>query len=519
MIVKMKSLLVSSIVLSAVASILAASIAFAADSSGGNTSGNTSGSTSKSSTTDSQGATNNSAAAAAAEDWRKTPPTLPAPHPFKLPKIEKYKLANGLTVELVEDHRVPFTTLGLGIKVGTSDDPAGHEGLATLLSGMLNEGTQKHSSKEIAEEVDFIGGAFAANSGQDYSVMSCSALSQYNDRLVGTVSDMVLNPSIPESELKLNITNTMEELAMSRSKPDFLANERFAKVVYGTHPYSIIAPKPESIEKITRAQLLDFHKQHYVPNEAYLVVVGDFKSDEMKSLIEKDFGVWKAGAAAKPENPAMPHQSGRKIYLVDRPESVQSRIKMGNISLKKTDPDFYPLTVANQILGGAATARLFMNIREGKGYTYGAYSRIAPQRQPGLFSAEAEVRTDVTAPALQEFIYELERIRNLKPTDKELSNAKNYLVGAFQLGLETQSGLATRLLEGEIYGLPADYLEKYGDKILAVNADDVRHAARKYVDLDNLVVTVVGDAKKIKGELEFFAPVSVYDTSGNPKAP
>ncbi len=453
------------------------------------------------------------------EAWRNSAPKLPAPHSFKLPKIEKYKLANGLTVELVEDHRVPFTTFAIGIKSGTANDSAEHEGVAALLANMLNEGTQKHSSKELAEEVDFIGGAFMAYAGQDFTVASCSALSQYNDRLLAVVADTVLNPSFPEDELKLNKTNTMQELAMNRAKPDFLANERFAKVIYGNHPYAVISPKPESIEKITRKQLVDFHNKTYVPNQSFVVVVGDFKSDEMKALIEKDFGAWKTASAEKQEDASIPKQSGRKIYLVDRPDSVQSKIKMGNISTKRIDADFYPMTVANQILGGAATARLFMNIREAKGYTYGAYSRYSPQRQPGTFSAEAEVRSEVTAPALQEFIYELERMRNLKASDKELSSAKNYLVGSFQLGLETQSGLATRLLEGEIYGLPEDYLEKYGDKILAVSADEVRNVVRKNVDLDNMVITVVGDGAKIKSDLEYFAPVTVFDTTGNPKKP
>lgn len=452
----------------------------------------------------------------AKENWRKEPPKLPAPRPFKLPEIEQYKLGNGLSVELVEDHRVPFTTMAVGLRVGTVNDPPERAGLSSMLVEMLSEGSKKRSSKEIAEAIDFIGGGLGAQAGQDFTVISSSALSQYNERLLETVSDLLLNPSFPEDELKLKKTNKIQELSMSRSKPDFLASERFAKTVFGAHPYSVVAPEPKTVEKITRQELIDFHKQSYFPNRSELVVVGDFKKDEMKSLIEKYFSAWKQGEEAKARSVSVPKQSGRKIYLVHRPDSVQSKIKLGNLAIRKSDPDFYAMTVANQVLGGAATSRLFINIRENKGYTYGAYSRLGAQKEPGSFAADAEVRSEVTAAALQEFLYELDRIRNLKAGDKELADTKNYLVGSFQLGLETQSGLAQRLLEGRLYDLPSDYLESYAERIMAVGADDVRRVSRKYMDLDNLVVTVVGDADKIKADLEYFAPVSIYDTSGQP---
>lgn len=452
--------------------------------------------------------------AKSSEDWRKQPPKPASANEFKLAKTEKYKLANGLTVELLEDHRVPFTTISFGIKAGSVYNPPSQEGLSQLVTTMLSEGTEKHSSKEIAEEIDFIGGAFSAAAGPDFANVSASALSQYNERLLAALSDILRNASFPEEELKLKKTNLIQELIMSRSKPDFLGNERFAKVIFGNHPYSLVAPKPETVEKVSRKDLLDFYKKNYLPNDTVIVAVGDFKSAEMKALIEKYFGSWKSGPEAKAVEATMPHQSGRKIYLIDRPGSVQSRIKMGNVGIKKTDPDIYAMTVANQILGGAGTSRLFSNIRENKGYTYGAYSKVNPQREPGSFAAEAEVRTDVTAPALQEFIYELERIRNLQPAEKEITSTKNYLVGSFQLGLETQSGLAARLMEAELYKLPADYLETYGQKIMAVTPEDVQRVARKYIDLDNMVVTVVGDASKIEKQLEPFAPTLVFDTSG-----
>jgi predicted Zn-dependent peptidase len=197
---------------------------------------------------------------------------------------------------------------------------------------------------------------------------------------------------------------------------------------------------------------------------------------------------------------------------------VQSTIRIGNSSIERLDPDYFPMLVANQILGGAAQARLFLNIREQKGYTYGAYSALHARRHPGAFAASSDVRTEVTAPAVEEFLYELDRLRNVKASDKELKDAKNYLCGSFQLGLETQSALAQRLLDVNMYDLPDNYLETYADKVMAISADDVRRVARKMVDEDNLVITVVGDAAKIKHDLEYFAPVEVYDTSGKVSA-
>jgi zinc protease len=453
---------------------------------------------------------------AASEAWRKNPPQTPAPRPFKLPSVSTYKLDNGLTVQLLEDHRVPFITVELGIKSGSAHEPRELLGLSSMTANMLSEGTKKLKSKEIAEEVDFIGGGLRASADADFTIVVASALSKYTDRLFNIMSDVVLNPSFPEDELKLKKTNLLQELIMKRSDPDFLVSERFAKVVYGDHPYSVVAPEPETVERISKADLEKYHAAQYVPNNAVLIVVGDFDKVKLEDLIKKSFGaqVWPTGNIEIAKIQAAPKLSGKHIYLVDRPGSVQSTLRLGNLGLNKTNPDFFPMLVANQILGGASHSRLFTNIRENKGYTYGAYSGFSARKDPGSFAASADVRTEVTTPSLQEFIYELEKMRNLKVEDKEMTDSKNYLTGSFQLGLETQAGLAQRLLEVQMYDLPANYLETYTDKVMAVTPDDVRRVARKYIDLDNMVITVVGDANKIKRELELFAPVDLFDTQG-----
>ncbi len=449
------------------------------------------------------------------EAWRKSAPTVPAPRPFQLPKVESYKLENGLTVEFVEDHRFPFLSFSLGFRHGSAQEPSDLVGVAGMTADLLTEGTTSKKSKEIASAVDFIGGALGASSDYDYTLFSGSALSNYTERLMSIMSDCLLNPTFPEDELTLNKTNMIQELTLKRSDPTFLMRERFNKVVFGSHPYSIVSPSEASINRIGQKDLIAYHKQNYVPNDAVLIVIGDFSPDKMKDLIGKYFGdVWKPGHLEVASLPVPPTQTGRKIYLVDRPGSVQTTLTLGNVGVQRNDPNYFPLIVTNQILGGASNSRLFQNIREQKGYTYGAYSRLSARKDRGYFSAGADVRTEVTGPSLQEFLYELERIRNLKVTDKELNSAKNYLAGSFQLGLETQGGLAQRLLEAKLFDLPADYLETYADKVMAVNIDDVRASARRLIDTDNLVITAVGDAKKIKQDLELFAPVTVYDTQG-----
>ena len=362
--------------------------------------------------------------------------------------------------------------------------------LADVTADMLTEGTVNRSSRQIAGDIDFIGGGLKASSDSDFTLLSGSCLSKYNDKLMDLMTDVLLHPSFPVEELDLKKTNLIEELAMKRSEPEFLVEERYNKALFGSHPYGAVAPTPASVKSITREDLVKFHAAHYLPNESVMVVIGDFDQAKMKDLIKAKFvSGWNKGTLPVVKLPALPKQQGRHIYLVNRPDSVQSNLRLGNIAISKTDPDYFPMVMANEILGGATQARLFLNIREQKGYTYGAYSNLAARRLPGSFTAEAEVRTEVTAPSLQEFLYELDRIRNVKVTDKELKDAKSYVIGSFQLGLETQAGLAQRLLESKLYDLPADYLQTYTDKIMAVTPEVIRQVARKMIDLDNIVIT------------------------------
>lgn len=448
------------------------------------------------------------------EAWRATPPKVSEPRPFKLPEKSSFELENGLRVQMVEDHRVPWITVYLGFKAGTSLDKSDRLGIAEATADQLNEGTESRTSKQFADDIDLIGGRFGAFSDYDFTIVSASSLSNYKNRLLELVTDAVLHPSFTDEELKIRKDNWLQELVMQRTRPGFLVEERFSKEVFGSHPYSVVSPHPDMVSAITRDDLKKFHKSHYVPNGAIMLVIGDFESAKMKELITSSFGNWEKGETSIASVEDVRGRKGTHVYLVDRPESVQSSIKIGNIGIKKTDPDYFAIRVMNQILGGGANSRLFLNIREQKGYTYGAYSSVSSRVHPGSFSASADVRTEVTGPSVKEFLYELSRIRDKSVTKEELDAAKNYLAGQFQLDLETQSGLAQRLLEVSLFDLPSDYLEKYAQNIMSVSVEDVQRVANRLIQSDDLVIAVVGDAKKIKQELEPFGPVEVFNTSG-----
>lgn len=449
------------------------------------------------------------------ETFRLKAPTLPAPRPFVLPKVKTIKLENGLEVKLLEDHRFPVVTVCLGIRSGKVLDKDDSQGIAKLTATMLTEGTQKRSSKEIASEIDYIGGSLNAACDYDFTLVSGSCLSNYTARLMSLFHDVALHPSFPDEEMKLKKTNWLQELILQRAEPSYLLEERFRHVIFGANPYGRVSPQPEMIEKISKDDLRKFHSENFIPNNSLLLVVGDFDSASMESTIKESFGKDWAKGEIKESALAQTNPIGQqKIYLVNRPGSVQSSIKLGNLGIKKTDPDYFKILVMNDVLGGSAHSRLFENIRESKGYTYGAYSSSAARVHPDVFSAQSDVRTEVTAPAMQEFLYELDRIRNVKVSQEELDAAKSFLAGLFQLRLETQSGLAQALLDAGLYNMPDDYLENYTKNIMAVTVDDVRNVARRVISSGKFVITVVGDAKKIQPDLEMFAPVEVYTVDG-----
>jgi predicted Zn-dependent peptidase len=434
----------------------------------------------------------------------------------KLPRPRETKLDNGLTVLVLEQHKLPTVAFTLWVKTGALADPKDLPGLAKATAEMLREGTTQRTSAQLAADVDGIGASLSASAefGADTSTVSASGLSESTERLLELMSDVVMNPTFPADEFAIYQKRQLAQVEQMRSRSGFLAQERFHKVLYGDFAASVVSATPESLKAITTAQLKDFHDRYYVPNNAILGVVGDVQFDQVVSLIQKSFGAWKSQPVTPPDLGTVLPPAPTKITLVDRPDSVQTNILAGDFALRRADPDFIPLTVMNRVLGGGPSARLFLNLREKHGYTYGAYSSFTSDIYPGVWRANTEVRNAVTDGSLHELMEEFKRIRTERVPEPELDEARRSIVASFALSLEQPATLLNFCMTANYFRLAPDYWDRYPEQVAKVSPEVVEQTARKYVDLDHLQVVCVGDGKQIKDTLKKYGPVDVYDVDG-----
>jgi predicted Zn-dependent peptidase len=451
-------------------------------------------------------------------DLRKfSPEPLPAVS-FDIAKPFQTTLENGLRVVVFEDPRLPLVSFRLAFESGDADDPEGHTGLTSAMASMLTEGTESYSSRQLAEKVERLGASVSASASDDFTIVAASSLSLYASDILQLLEEMILKPTFPESELDLYRRNTIEHLKFQRSQPGFLANEQAARLVYGSHPYATVSPKANDVERVDRADLAKLQRERLIPNNAMFIAVGDVKTDELVGQLNDLYGDWQAGSVPRSEFGEPPNRTARTLTIVDRPGSAQSNIVLTNLMVDRTHPDYFPILVMNQVLGAGASSRVFMNLREEKGYTYGAYTRLELKKLAGDVEATAEVRTAVTGDSLKEFFYELERIRSTDVDDEELADAKNFLAGVFPIRAETQEGLTNLIVNQYLYGLPEDYLQTYRDNVNAVSVADVRRAAVEHVRPDEMAIVIVGDAKEVLPQVESYSDtVEIFDTEGNRK--
>lgn len=449
---------------------------------------------------------------------KQPPPPLPA-RPIQLPTATETVLANGLELVVVEDSRLPLVSYRLAFRKGDAHDPPDLPGLMDMLTGLLTEGTESRTSREIADEVARFGATLQAGANSDYTTVAASSLSNFSTEILELMADVSLRPIFPENEVELAKQNTKESLKQQRAQPSFLASEMVARVMFGEHPYHVTSPTPESVDAITRQQLIDFHRAVLLPNHAVLFVTGDVKQDVILRQVEELFGGWQPGNVAADTFPAPPQRTSRTAYIVDRPGSAQANIVIANAGITRTSPDYFPLLVMHTVLGANASSRLFMNLREDKGYTYGAYSSLDARRTAGTFRATAEVRTPVTGDSLKEFFYELDRIRSTPVSQKEIDDAKSYLTGVFPIRLETQEGVIDQLVQIKMFGLPENYLETYRNNIQAVTIAQIQDVARKYVTPDSAAVVIVGDGSQLVEQIEpYVGELQFFNTAGKPKS-
>jgi len=435
----------------------------------------------------------------------------------KLPRAEEASLPNGLRVVLLRSTKVPTFNMQMVVLSGGLSDKADYRGVASSTAALLREGTAKRTSKDIAEQVDAVGATLFATSGLSSmtSTVSVAGLVENLDQSLELFADVVRNPSFPQAEIDKYKTRTLAQLQNQRSNPQFLAAEQFQRAIYGTtHPASLIATPVESIQKLASKDLAEFHSTHYRPNNAILAIVGDVTLKEVMPKIEKAFGDWQKADVPAATIPPAPAQSASRIVLIDRPGSVQTVLQLGTLGIERTSPDYFAVLMADRVLGGGPSGRLFLNLREDKGYTYGAYSSFGGSRFRGTWVSSSEVRTDVTEGAMKEFMYELNRLRDQVVPAEELENAKRAIVGSFALSLDQPQSLLQNIITQKLYNLPADYWDTYPQKVAAITAEDVQRVAQKYVDLGHLQVVAVGDASKARDILAKYGKVEVYDAEG-----
>ena len=446
---------------------------------------------------------------------------IPSPlqlRPLNLPEPIETKLSNGLDLLLIEDRRLPLISFRLAFRSGDANDPAELPGLTDMLSHLLTEGTTTRTSRQLAEEIERLGASLSVGSNSDFTSVAASGLSGFAPEILELLADVTLRATFPQNEVDLARENTQQMLIQQRAQPTFLASERMAQVMFGEHPYSRVSPTPEMLDALTREDLVAFRQATFIPNNASLIAIGDFDREALTAQIENLFANWEKVALAAVEYPALPSRSARHVYLVDRPGSAQSNIVIANEAIKRTSPDYFPMLLMHTILGANASSRLFMNLREHKGYTYGAYSNLDARRSAGLFRATAEVRTAVTGASLHEFFFELDRIRDQKVSEEELHNAKSYLTGVFPIRIETQDGLIDQLVNIKMYDLPDDYLKTYRDRVDAVTREEIQRVAQSYVQPNKAAIVIVGDAAEVTEQIKDYSEdIEIYDTEGNRK--
>ena len=436
---------------------------------------------------------------------------------IELPKPEEADLENGIHLMVLEDRRVPVVSFQIiVIGAGGYYDPVDHPGVADFTTSLMREGTTSRSSVQIAEALETL--AARVNVSTDMSLqaasLSGSSLTEHLDQVLAVAADIWLHPSFPENELARFKERQLAALMQQRTRPRFLAVERLAQAVYGAHPASRVSTTPEALEKTTREDLVEFHRAHYIPDHAVVAIAGDISMSDARDLIEELFGEWEATGAPVPTVTDPAPIGPARVYLIDRPNSVQTNLAVGTQGINRTSADYDVLTVMNKVLGGGATGRLFLNLREDKGYTYGASSSFTALRYRGDWDASTEVRTDVTGAALGELLGELTRIRNEQVPAKEFQDAKRSIVASFALSLESPATVLGNYVVRNLYELPDDYWDRYPERIMVVTTEEVQAVASRYLSADRLQIVAVGDGSQVKEILAEYGPVEVYDTDG-----
>ena len=446
---------------------------------------------------------------------RSQPPSVETTAGIELPPVERHNLSNGIEVVVMRKTDIPLVQMNLVVEAGGVDEPGDAQGIASLTAALIDDGAGDLGALALADAFDFLGARFSTSASYHNTMLSLRVPAARFTDAASLVADVLMRPHFDAEELERLRLNRLTTLIRNHDEPTRITETLFDRVLYGeAHPYGRPSIGTEAfLRDVSAEDVRAFYDNHFGPSVTTIVLAGDVSDEHLRGL-EQLFGEWANDVVAKPEAVDAPSRSGSRIYLVDVPGAAQSVIRMGYVALPRDTEDYDAVTVMNTVLGGSFTSRINQNLREDKGYTYGARSSFDFRPWPGPFSTGASVFTDVTAPALQEFMNELRGIHQ-PIADDEIDLARNFLAMSYPQSFQSVSRIAAQLMNVVVNDLPDDYLNDYTSRILSVDAESVRQAARRHIDPDNVTIVVVGDRSAIEASINELnlAPVEVLQVT------
>jgi zinc protease len=432
---------------------------------------------------------------------QRAPGPLPA-REMTFPPYTVQKLSNGLQVVVVLHHEQPVVSVRLLVRAGSALDPLGKLGLASLTADLLDQGTTTRSAQEIADQIDFIGGIEGTAAAMDLCFVKTVVMKDSLQVGMRLLADVARHPVFSQSEIERRRQRLLSTLLVDRDDPGYVADAVFDRLVYGIHAYGLPQTgTPETVAAITRDDLIDFHRRYFVPGNSILAIVGDVTSQGALDAAQDAFGDWEAGVVL-PDDPVGSPRPAAKAVVVNRPDAAQTEVRVGQIGMPRTSPDYLAMNIAMRLLGGEGSNRLHQVLRTERGLTYAAQADMNAFLRSGDFQARTSTRSDATGEVIRLIVEEFWRLQRERVSDVELSGAKAYLTGSFPSTLETPDEIAVQVLSQLFYGLPLDELQTFRERVNAVTADDIQRVARAYLRPDRLAVVVVGNANAFASQLK-----------------
>jgi zinc protease len=436
------------------------------------------------------------------------PNLLPASG-FQLRHFKETTLSNGMKVLLVDDRALPYITYSMMFKVGAAHDPETMPGLSNFVAEMINKGTQKLNAIQIADKFGAIGASYDSDTDYDFTQLNASGLSQYSDELLDIYSSIITEANFSKEEIKRLKLQVLDAIKKSTEEPGSFSSLAYQDYLYLAHPYSrAVMGKRKGISSIEQKHVVRHFRQYYRPNNAILAVVGNY-SDDIVDKLEKHFGNWKSKEVPALQFPTLPQIQGHQIRIVDKGDLVQSEIRIGHYGIRRDNPDFQKLRLANTILGGGFASRLMQEVRVRSGLTYGISSGFDARKDSGPFTISTFTRNDKVGETVKKTLQELERFRAQGATDEEVKDAKAFMIGNFPRAIETAEKLANNLMVLRLYNVSDDYLEDFVENVQKISTTEVNAVIKNYLRPENLKILVYANSGSVKEQLKPVGPIEV----------